>query len=201
MSPFISAASCCWEDCWRSDCGNTGPNEMKRLILLSLGLVLSVYGWRQISGYAWTPANTPRWNPLALKESGIGRTAARVFTEQANASFHHGLLERPPPINTNPLSVWLDAGTFALGFQGRLHYRPVEQYPLRPYEVSQALEQVEKNLRLAFKLDPGNYTAYDVYLFFLTTKVTETEFASLSGAQLQDEDDVTPHQGGKTMDP
>jgi hypothetical protein len=30
---------------------------------------------------------------------------------------------------------------------------------LRPYEVKQALEQVEKNLRLAFELDPGDYTA------------------------------------------
>jgi hypothetical protein len=71
----------------------------------------------------------------------------------------------------------------------RLKYRPVEQYPLRPYEVKQALEQAEKNLRLAFELDPGNYTAYDVYLFFLTTQVTQTEFASMNGTQLKDDDD------------
>ena len=174
---------------------------MKRFILIVLALALCTYGWRQIAGYAWTPATAPKWNPLALKESGFGRTLARVLTEQANSSFHHGLLERPPPINTNPLSVWIDAGTIALGFQGRLHYRPIEKYPLHPYEVSQALEQVEKNLRLAFELDPGNYTAYDIYLYFLTTKVTQTEFASLSGAQLQDEDDdKTAKQGDKIQE-
>jgi hypothetical protein len=123
------------------------------------------------------------------------------LTEQANGSFHHGLLERPPPINTNPFSIWIDAGTVALGFQGRLRYRPIEEYPLRPYEVSEALEQVEKNLRLAFELDPGNYTAYDIYFYFLTTKVTQTEFASLSGAQLKDEDDdETAKLGNKAQE-
>ena len=51
---------------------------------------------------AWMPADAPRWNPLALKESGFGRTVARALTEQANASYHHGLLERRPPMSTNP---------------------------------------------------------------------------------------------------
>jgi hypothetical protein len=162
---------------------------MKRLVLISFSLVLCIYGWLQIRGDAWIPAGAPKWNPFAIKESGFGRTLARALTEQANASYHHGLLERKPPMSTNPLSHWLDAGSIALGFQGRLKYRPVEQYPLRPYEVKQALEQVEKNLRLAFELDPGNYTAYDVYFYFLTNEVTQTEFASLAGAQLKDEDD------------
>ena len=75
------------------------------------------------------------------------------------------------------------------GIPGKANYRPVDQYPLRPYEVKQALEQAEKNLRLAFELDPGNYTAYDVYFFFLTNEVTQTEFASMAGAQLKDDDD------------
>jgi hypothetical protein len=162
---------------------------MKRLILISLSLGLCIYGWLHIRDFAWIPAGAPRWNPLAIKESGFGRTLARVLAEQANTSYHHGLLEGRPPISTNPLSHWLDAGNISLGFQGRLKYRPVEKFPLRPYEVKQALEQVEKNLRLAFELDPGNYTAYDVYFFFLTTEVTQTEFASLAGAQLKDEDD------------
>src|SRR3984893_1300482 len=162
---------------------------MKRLMLIALSLALCAYGWWQIRDYAWMPADAPRWNPLALKESGFGRTLARALTEQANTSYHHGLLERRPPMSTNPLSHWLDAGNAALGFQGRVKYRPVDQYPLRPYEVKQALEQAEKNLRLAFELDPGNYTAYDVYLFFLTTEVTQTEFASMNGTQLKDEDD------------
>ena len=158
---------------------------MKRFILVAVSLALCIYGWWQLRDYAWTPADAPRWNPFAIKESGFGRTLARALTEQANASYHHGLLERRPPTSTNPLSHWLDTGNAALGFQGRLKYRPVDQYPLRPYEVKQALEQAEKNLRLAFELDPGNYTAYDVYLFFLTTEVTQTEFASLGGAQLK----------------
>jgi hypothetical protein len=51
------------------------------------------------------------------------------------------------------------------------------------------LEQVENNLRLAFELDPGNYTAYDVYFYFLTNEVNQTEFASMAGAQLKDDDD------------
>jgi len=162
---------------------------MKQFILIGLALGLCVYGWSEIRTDALTPANAPRWNPFAVKESGFGRTLARVLTEQANASYHHGLLERRPPISTNPLSNWLNAGNTALGFQGRLKYRPIDQYPLRPYEVKQALEQVEKNLRLAFELDPGNYAAYDVYFFFLTNEVTQTEFASMAGAQLKDDDD------------
>jgi hypothetical protein len=170
---------------------------MKRFILIALSLALCVYGWLQIRDYAWITADAPRWNPFAIKESGFGRTLARVLTEQANASYHHGLFERRPPTSTNPLSYWLDAGNVALGFRGRLKYRPIDQYPLRPYEVKQALEQVEKNLRLAFELDPGNYTAYDVYLFFLTNEVTQTEFASLAGAQLENKDaeDDTDSEG------
>jgi hypothetical protein len=172
---------------------------MKRLMLIALSLALCAYGWWQIRDYAWMPADAPRWNPLALKESGFGRTLARALTEQANTSYHHGLFERRPPMSTNPLSQWLDSGNAALGFRGRLKYRPVDQYPLRPYEVKQALEQAEKNLRLAFELDPGNYTAYDVYLFFLTTEVTQTEFASMAGAQLKDDDDASA--GGDAQKP
>ncbi len=169
---------------------------MKRFIPVALSLGLCIYSWLQIRDYAWMPADAPRWNPFALKESGFGRTLARALTEQANTSYHHGLFERTPPMSTNPLSHWLDTGSSSLGFQGRLHYRPVEQYPLRPNEVKQALEQVEKNLRLAFELDPGNYTAYDVYFFFLTNEVTQTEFASLAGAQLKDEDDEESSDAG-----
>lgn len=162
---------------------------MKRLVLVGLSLALCFAGWMNIRDYTWVPSDFPRWNPFAIKESGFGRTLARVLAEQANTSYHHGLLEQRPPNVANPFSQWLDAGTASLGFPGRLKYRPVEQYPLRPYEVKQALEQVEKNLRLAFELDPGNYTAYDVYLFFLTNEVTQTEFASMNGTQLKDDDD------------
>jgi hypothetical protein len=162
---------------------------MKRLALLGLSVALGFAGWMNIRDYQWAPADAPGWNPFAIKESGVGRTIARILTEQANTSYHHGLFEQRPAKVSNPFSQWLDAGTNSLGFSGRLKYRPVEQYPLRPYEVKQALEQAEKNLALAFDLDPGNYTAYDVYFFFLTTQLTQTEFASTSGAQFKDEDD------------
>jgi hypothetical protein len=148
-----------------------------------------------VRDYHWAPAAAPRWNPFAIKESGVGRTLARILTEQANTSYHHGLFEQRPPMVANPFSQWLDAGTNSLGFPGRLKYRPVEKYPLRPYEVKEALEQAEKNLRLAFELDPGNYTAYDVYFFFLTTQLTQTEFASMNGSQFKDEDEEDAQAG------
>jgi hypothetical protein len=162
---------------------------MKKFIFIAFSLALCISGWLQVRTHAWAPADAPKWNPFAINESGFGRTLARALTEQANTSYHHGLFERTPPTSTNPFSQWLDSENAALGFQGRLKDRPIAQYPLRPNEVKQALEQVEKNLRLAFELDPGNYTAYDVYFFFLTNEVTQTEFASLAGAQLKDEDD------------
>src|SRR5450432_3705852 len=117
MSPFISAAYCYWAACWRSGSGNIALTEMKSLILTGSALVLCLYGSWQLRNYAWTPAEAPRWNPLALRESGFGRTLARAFTEQANTSYHHGLFERKAPVSTNPLSQWLDTGAAALGFQ------------------------------------------------------------------------------------
>jgi tetratricopeptide (TPR) repeat protein len=151
---------------------------MNRMLLIGLSLALSASGWLTIRDYTWIPADAPRWNPFAIKESGFGRTVARILTEQANTSYHHGLFEQSQPQVVNPLSRWLDAGTASLGFPGRLKYRPVEQYPVRPCEVKQAVEQAEKNLRLAFELDPGNYAAYDVYLFFLTNDLTQTDQAN-----------------------
>jgi len=114
--------------------------------------------------------SVPPTRLMYLKESGFGRTLARILTEQANTSYHHGLFEQSQPKIANPLSRWLAAGTVSMGFQGRLKYRPVEKYPVRPSEVKQALQQAEKKLRLAFELDTGNYAAYDVYLFSLRTR-------------------------------
>src|SRR3982074_1389055 len=109
------------------------PLSARQAALIGLSLALCFAGWMSIRDYAWVPADSPAWNPLAIKESGFGRTLARILTEQANTSYHHGLFEQQPPNVSNPFSQWLDAGTASLGFPGRLKYRPVEQYPLRPY--------------------------------------------------------------------
>jgi hypothetical protein len=161
---------------------------MKSLALILLGIGICIYGELQIRNYQWVPKDAPRWNPFAIKESGFGRSLSRVFTEQANTAYHHGLFPIGQPRVANPFSRWLDAGNNALGFEGRLKYRPVIKYPLKPFEVKQALQQAEKNLRLAFELDPGNYAAYDVYQFFLTTEVTQTEFGTTTGSSLENVD-------------
>src|ERR1700740_2112490 len=161
---------------------------MKSLALILLGIGICVYGELQIRNYQWVPKDAPRWNPFAIKESGFGRSLSRIFTEQANTAYHHGLLAIGQPRVANPFSRWLDAGNNALGFEGRLKYRPVNNYPLKPFEVKQALQQAEKNLRLAFELDPGNYAAYDAYQFFLSTEVTQTEFGTTTGSSLQNVD-------------
>ncbi|HTD17717.1 MAG TPA: hypothetical protein VK673_21205 [Chthoniobacterales bacterium] len=167
---------------------------MKSLGLMLLGLGICIYAEPRVWEYPWVPGDAPRWNPFAIKESGIGRSLSRVLSEEANTAFHHGLFEHGPRRAANPLSSWLDAGIASLGFPGRLKYRPVAQFPLKPFEVKQALEQVEKNIRFAFELDPGNYAAYDVYQFFLTTDVVQTEFGTSTGeplakTQLDDDDE------------
>ena len=172
---------------------------LKCLCVVDLAVALYFAGWMGVRDYKWEPADASRWNLFAIKESGVGRTLARILTEEANTSYHHGLFEQRAPLVANAFSQWLDAGTNSLGFPGRLKYRPVEKYPLRPYEVKEALEQAEKNIRLAFELDPENYTAYDVYFFFLTTHLTQTEFASMNGTQLKDEDEDNDEQANKTL--
>lgn len=123
---------------------------------------------------------------------------SRVLTEQANTAYHHGLYPVGQRRAVNPLSRWLDAGNSSLGFEGRLKYRAVDKFPLKPFEVKQALQQAENNLRFAFELDPGNYAAYDVYQFFLTTEVTQTEFGTTTGGSLGnvdgDDDDDDQNQ-------
>ena len=161
---------------------------MKQIALILLGLGCWIFGGSQIRNIKWIPDEAPRWNPFAIKESGLGRTLSRVLTEQANTAYHHGLFELGERRANNPLSRWLDAGNSSLGFQGRLKYRPVDRFPLKPFEVKEALEQAEKNLRFAFELDPGNYTAYDVYHFFLTTELTQTEFGTKTGRRLENVD-------------
>jgi hypothetical protein len=174
---------------------------MKSLGLILLGLGICIYAQPRVWDYRWVPADAPSWNPFAIKESGTGRSLSRVLSEEANTAFHHGLFERGPRRAANALSGWLDADIASLGFPGRLKYRPVAQFPLKPFEVKQALEQTEKNLRFAFELDPGNYTAYDAYQFFATTEVVQTEFGTTTGKPLatsepDDDDEEDDDQAG-----
>jgi hypothetical protein len=173
---------------------------MKKFALMLLGLGCWIFGGSQIRNIQWVPDNAPRWNPFAIKESGIGRTLSRVLTEKANSAYHHGLFDLVEPRVANPWSRWLDAGNNTLGFWGRLKYRPIDRFPLKPFEVKAALDQAEKNLRFAFELDPGNYAAYDVYHFFLTTEITQTEFGTETGAPVANvdgDDDDDDQKGDK----
>jgi hypothetical protein len=176
---------------------------MKSLVLILLSIGICGYGELQIQSYRWVPKDSPRWNPFAIKESGFGRSLSRVLTEQANTAYHHGLFPGGQRRVANPFSRWLDAGNSSLGFEGRLRYRPIDKFPLKPFEVKQALQQAENKLRFAFELDPGNYTAYDAYQFFLTTEVTQTEFGTTTGGSLQnvdgddDDDDQNKAAGDK----
>jgi hypothetical protein len=92
---------------------------------------------------------------------------------------------RRPNRAYNSFSKWLDAGMSSLGFQGRLAYRPVTQYPIRPFEVHEVLRTTEGRLRTAFNLDPGNYRALSAYLLFLNNEVKESEFGSAEPAGQQ----------------
>ena len=56
---------------------------MKRCILVALSLALCIYGWLQVRDYAWTPPNALKWNLFAIKESGFGRTLARVLNRKS----------------------------------------------------------------------------------------------------------------------
>src|SRR6266478_2667627 len=97
---------------------------MKRPFLIVLSLALCFAGWVNIRDYTWVPADSPRWNPIAIKDSGFGRTLARILTEQADTSYQHGLFELSSPHVCNPCSQWLYVGTGSLAFPGRLKGRP-----------------------------------------------------------------------------
>ena len=144
---------------------------------------LSKSGWE-----TWFPQQSARWNMFALCESGLGRMASRAMTRDADRAWHHGLTAPSQPEASNPLSRWIDQGVVSLGFQGRLAYRPPSKFPIRPSEVREVLAKTEKDLATAFRLDPGNYEAYDAYIMFLTTQIRETEFGSMDGRKEEGDD-------------
>ena len=152
---------------------------MKTLILCITAGGVAALSFHATKWESWFPQETARWNMLALRESGLGRTASRAMTKEADVSWHHGLTAPKQVQTSNALSHWIDQGVVSLGFQGRLAYRPPSKFPIRPSEVREVLAKTEKDLSTAFTLDPGNYEAYDAYIMFLTTQIRETEFGSM----------------------
>jgi len=160
---------------------------MRTLILAIAAGAGATIGFHEAKWETWYPQESARWNMFALRESGLGRMASRAMTKDADVSWHHGLTAPKQARTSNALSSWIDQGVVSLGFQGRLVYMPPSKYPIRPSEVVEVLAKTEKDLSTAFKLDPGNYEAYDAYMMFLTTQIRETEFGSMD-RQKEDEE-------------
>jgi len=163
---------------------------MKALVFCVAAVGIAAFGFSGAKWETWFPDDSARWNTFALRESGLGRMASRAMTKDADRSWHHGLTATSKVQASNPLYRWIDQGVFSLGFQGRLAYRPPSKFPIRPSEVREVLAKTEKDLSAAFRLDPGNFEAYDAYVMFLTTQIRETEFGSMDG-QKEDADDAS----------
>ena len=152
---------------------------MKTLAFLIVASVTAIFSLSHAEWEKWFPDGSVRWNAFALRESGLGRMLSRAMTKDADHAWHHGMTAPKPAEGQNALSRWIDQGVVSLGFQGRLLYRPAAKHPIRPSEVREVLAKTEKNLSMAFRLDPENYEAYDAYVLFLTTRIRETEFGSM----------------------
>jgi hypothetical protein len=170
---------------------------MKTLILAIAAGAGAAIGFHEAKWETWFPQESTRWNMFALRESGLGRMASRAMTKDADVSWHHGLTMPKQARTSNALSRWIDQGVVSLGFQGRLVYMPPSKYPIRPSEVVEVLAKTEKDLSTAFKLDPGNYEAYDAYVMFLTTQIRETEFGSMDGQKQEGNDASKAPEGDK----
>jgi hypothetical protein len=158
---------------------------MKTLMVCLAAGAVAALGFSQTKWESWKEST--QWNTFALRESGLGRTVSRAMTNDADRAWHHGLAVTKPSKASNPVSRWIDQGVSSTGFQGRLEYRPPSKFPIRPSEVREVLAKTEKDLSTAFRLDPGNYEAYDAYLMFLTTQIRETEFGALDGQKPGDD--------------
>jgi hypothetical protein len=155
---------------------------MKTVVIASVAVAVAAVAQFHVSRHAWAPEPAKAWNFLALNGSAFGRALSRAGVSDADQSWHHGMVFSRPNRAYNAFSQWLDAGMSSLGFQGRLAYRPVAQYPIRPFEVREVLRTTERRLRTAFDLDPGNYRAFAAYMFFLNNEVKESEFGSAEPA-------------------
>jgi hypothetical protein len=170
---------------------------MRTLLLCIAASAAAILGLSKAGWETWFPQNSARWNMFALRESGLGRMASRAMAKDADRSWHHGLTAPSKAEASNPLSRWIDQGVVSLGFQGRLVYRPPSRFPIRPSEVREALAKTEKDLSTAFTLDPGNFEAYDAYVFFLTTQLRKTEFGSMDGRKEDGDDASKVQEDGK----
>lgn len=155
---------------------------MKTVVIATVAVAVAAFAQLHVRRQAWAPEPAKAWDWMALNGSGFGRALSRAGVSRADESWHHGLVFNRPNRAYNPFSRWLDSGMNSLGFAGRLAYRPVALYPIRPFEVREVLRTTERRLRTAFDLDPGNYRAFAAYLFFLNNEVKESEFGSAEPA-------------------
>lgn len=155
---------------------------LRPVVIASVAAAAAAFAQFHLSRQTWAPEPAKAWNLLALNGSAFGRALSRAGVGKADESWHHGMVFTRPDRACNPLSKWLDAGVNSLGFAGRLTYRPLAKYPVRPFEVREVLRTTERRLRTAFDLDPGNYRAFAAYLFFLNNEVVESEFGSAASA-------------------
>lgn len=100
-------------------------------------------------------------NPLGVKESAYGQIIALAAQGSVEADFSH--------LVSNGASVKKEEAP--TDFVGRMSEAVTERTNANPATGGYKFylrRQIEDRLRLAFELDPSNYTNYNAYHFFLT---------------------------------
>jgi hypothetical protein len=115
-----------------------------------------------------------RPNPLGVKESPFGQVIALAAQGQIEADWH-GVESGLTPAKVCPAcgKVHEEGASCAKsgGFLAKVDEAVSERTNPNPASAGHKLylrRQIEDRLRLAFELDPSNYTNYNAYHFFLT---------------------------------
>lgn len=106
-------------------------------------------------------------NPLGVKESAYGQVIALAAQGDIESDFAH--------VESNGSAA--KRAPAPAGLVGRLEEAVSERTNANPVTDGYKFylrRQVEDRLRLAFELDPSNYTNYNAYHFFLTEPVLGT---------------------------
>ena len=116
----------------------------------------------------WTPllieglsAQSKVYNPMAIRESGIGRTICRLLTDQAEFAFHFGSSYPVRGTAYSFLSAWVQKINASAT-------KIVRKTPPTAGEAAAALHRTQSLLETTFNLDPSYYPAYSIYFGFLT---------------------------------